>query len=93
MLGQLPLLIVGRVWRKLDNDGARATILVLMRESAKWWGLLAPDGGYLPDKVIDWVWLDKMDPDRFVQGTALGAGICPARLACHGRLLDRWEAP
>ena len=67
--------------------------MVLLWKSATRWGLLAPDGVYLSDEVIDWVWLDKSVLDLFV-GSG-GTGCCPAGLACYGsrgRLLDRREA-
>jgi hypothetical protein len=67
-----PYRVLGRVWRKLRSDGARATILVPLWESATWWGLLAPDGVHLSEEVIDGVWLDRSVPDLFVPGTAPG---------------------
>ena len=52
-----------RVSRRLEKSWGRHSA---EWESASWWGLLAPDGVHLSDEAIDWVWLDRRDPDLFV---------------------------
>ena len=49
-----------------------ATIIVPFWVSSTWWGLVAPDAIHLADEVVDWVWLDRADPDLFVPGSAPG---------------------
>ncbi len=51
-----PYRLLGRVWRKLRNDGTTTTVLVPLWQSSTWWGLMAPDGVYFSMEVIDWVW-------------------------------------
>ena len=65
-------MLLGRVWRKLQHDGAIATVLVPLWESATWWGLDVPDRAHFSEEVVDWVWLSMNDPSLFVHGVALG---------------------
>ena len=67
-----PYRLLGRVWRKLRHDGATATVLVPLWQSATWWGLLAPDGAHFSDEVVDWVWLPRGDSSLFVPGSGPG---------------------
>jgi hypothetical protein len=67
-----PYRLLGRVWRKLKHDGATATVLVPLWESATWWGLVVPDGAHFSEEVVDWVWLPRDDPNLFVPGSAPG---------------------
>jgi len=54
-LDQLPLHIVGRVWRKLEREAAIATLLVSLWESATCWTLIVPDAIHFAKAVVDWV--------------------------------------
>ncbi len=49
-----------------------ATIIVPFLESATWWELVVPDSAHLANEVVDWVWLDRSDPDLFVPRSAPG---------------------
>ena len=49
-----------------------ATVIVPLSESSTWWGLVVPDSVHLADEVVDWVWLDRSDPDLSVHGSAPG---------------------
>jgi hypothetical protein len=43
-----------------------------------WRGLVAPDSVHLVNEVADWVWLDMINPDLFVPGSAPGGrGVVP----------------
>jgi hypothetical protein len=72
-----PYRMVGRVWRKLEHDGAIATMLIPLWESATWWRLVAPDVAHFVEAVVDSVWLPRSDPDLFVPGTAPGRAVEP----------------
>jgi hypothetical protein len=67
-----PYRMIGRVWRKLRQERVVATVIVPLWESSTWWGLVVPDSVHLADEVVDWVWLDRSDPDLFVHGSAPG---------------------
>ena len=71
------MMLVGRVWRKLQYDGIIATILIPSWESATWWRLVVPDAVHFDEAVVDWVWLHRSDPALFVPGTAPGRTIEP----------------
>jgi hypothetical protein len=43
-----PFRLIGKIWRKLGNQGAKATIIVPLWTSATWWHLIAPDAIYPP---------------------------------------------
>jgi hypothetical protein len=64
--------MIGRVWRKLRHEHVVATVIVPLWESSTWWGLVVPDAAHLANEVVDWVWLDRSDPDLFVPGSAPG---------------------
>ncbi len=49
-----------------------ATVIIPIWESSIWWGLVVLDAAHLACEVVDWVWLDRSDPDLFVPGSALG---------------------
>ncbi len=49
-----------------------ATVIVPIWESSTWWGLVVPNPAHLANEVVDWVWLDRSDPDLFVPESALG---------------------
>jgi hypothetical protein len=49
-----------------------ATVIVPLWESSTWWGLVVHDAAHLANEVVDWVWLDRSDPDLFVPGSAPG---------------------
>jgi hypothetical protein len=68
----VPYRLLGRVWRKLRHDGATATVLAPLWQSATWWGLLAPDGVHFSYEVVDWMWLLWGDPSLFVPGSDPG---------------------
>jgi hypothetical protein len=61
---------IGRVWRKLSHERVEATIIVPFWVSSTWVGLVAHDADHLANGVVDWVWLDRSDPDLFVPGSA-----------------------
>ncbi len=67
-----PYWMIGRVWRKLRHERVVATVIVPIWESSTWWGLVVFDAALLANEVVDWVWLDKTDPDLFVPGSAPG---------------------
>ncbi len=67
-----PYMLLGRVWRKLKHDGATATVLVPLWESATWWGLDVPYGAHFSEEVVHWVWLPRDDPSLFVPRPAPG---------------------
>ena len=66
-----------RVWRALREQQAFATVLIHMWESSTWWHLVAPDGRYLSEIVVDWVWFPRGDPNLFIGGTAPGRTLLP----------------
>ena len=65
-----PFRLIGRVLRKLKHDGAAATMLVPLWESATWWGLVVPDAAHFSEEVggLDW----RGDPSLFIPGGAPG---------------------
>ncbi len=67
-----PYMMIGRVWRKLRQECVVATVIVSLWEFSTWWGLVVPESVHLADEVVDWVWLDRSDPDLFVPGSAPG---------------------
>jgi hypothetical protein len=48
-----PYRAIERAWRTLLSQGAHATMLIPLWDSAKWWHLVAPDRVHLSDKVVD----------------------------------------
>ena len=67
-----PYRMIGRVWRKWRQERVVATIIVSFWEFTTWWGLVVPDSDHLANEVVDWVWLDRRDPDLFVHGSDPG---------------------
>ena len=67
-----PYRMIGRVWRKLRQERVVATVIVLFWESSAWWGLVVPGSAHIANEVVDWVGLDRSDPDLFVPGSAQG---------------------
>ncbi len=61
-----PYRLLGRVWRKLRNDGTTTTMLDPLWQSSTWWDFLAPDGVHFAKEVIDWVSLPKGEHNLFV---------------------------
>jgi hypothetical protein len=50
-----PCRSIGRVWRALRSQEARATVMIPVWISAPWWHLVAPDMLHMSEKVVDWV--------------------------------------
>jgi len=67
-----PFRMLGRVWRKRQNDGDIATMVVPVWQSSTWWGLFARDGVHFAEEVVDWVWLRKEEHILFVLGSSPG---------------------
>ncbi len=67
-----PYRMIWWVWPKLRQERVVATIIVSFWESATWWGLLVSDLAHLASEVVDWVWLDRSDPDLSVSESAPG---------------------
>ena len=77
-MGQLPIHIIGRVWRKLQSDAAVATLLVPLWESAAWWTLLVTDAIHFDEAMVDWAWLPRIDSTLFVPGVGpTGRDVTP----------------
>jgi hypothetical protein len=73
-----PFRLIGKIWRKLKEQGARATIIVPLWTSTTWWHLIAPDAIHLSEFVADWMWLPRNNPSLFVSGqTPSGRVISP----------------
>ena len=72
-----PYRLIGRVWRCLQAQGAAASLLVPLWESATWWQLVTPEVGHLSDCIVDWVWLPREDPSLFCPGTVPGRPVEP----------------
>ena len=72
-----PYRVIGRVWRSLLEQGAVATILVPLWQSATWWLLIAPDAIHLSEFVVDWMWLPRTRQDLFLGGCAPGRAVYP----------------
>jgi hypothetical protein len=70
-----PFRLIGKIWRKLKEQGASACIIVPLWTSATWWHLIAPDAIHLSDFVVDWMWLPKNDPSLFVAGQTPGGRV------------------
>ena len=70
-----------------------ATIIVSFWEFTTWWGLVVPDSDHLANEVVDWVWLDRSDPDLFVPRSALvgRAAVPPDWPECHKELFSGRE--
>ena len=51
-----PFRLLGLMWRKLQNDGAIATVFVPWWQTSTWWGLFALDGVNFAEEVVVWVW-------------------------------------
>jgi hypothetical protein len=70
-----------------------ATNIVPFWESATWWGLVVPDSAHLANEVVDWVWLDRSDPDLLVPGTApSGRAVVPPDWPLLAVLVESSEA-
>ncbi len=52
-MDQLPLRLLGRVWRKFLNDGIVAIVVVPLWQFYTWWGMFARDGVHFADEVVD----------------------------------------
>ena len=70
-----PFQIIGKIWRKLKEQRAKATIIVPLWTSATWWHLIAPDAIHLSEIVVDWMWLPRNDPSLFVSGQTPGGRV------------------
>ena len=71
-----PFHLIGKIWRKLREQGAKATIIVPLWTSSTWRHLIAPDAIYLSKFVADWMCLPMSDPSLFVSGqTSVGRAI------------------
>jgi hypothetical protein len=71
-----PFRLIGKIWRKLSDQGAKATIIVPLWTSATWWHLIAPDAIHLSNYVVvDWMWLPRNDPSLFVLGQTPGGRV------------------
>jgi hypothetical protein len=70
-----PFRLIGKVWRKLVAQRARATIIVPLWTSSTWWHLIAPDAMHLSNHVVDWMWLPRNDGSLFVPGQTPGGRV------------------
>jgi hypothetical protein len=70
--------LIGKIWRKLREQKAIATLIVPLWTSATWWQLIAPDAKHFSEFVIDWMGLPMNDSSLFIAGqTASGCLISP----------------
>ncbi len=54
---------------------------------------MVPDAAHLANEVVDWVWLDKSDPDLVVPGfTPSGRAVVPPEWPLLAILVDFSEA-
>jgi len=70
-----PFRLIGKIWRKLKEQGARATIIVPRWTSTTWWHLIAPDAIHLSKFIVDWMWLPRNDPSLFVADHTPGGRV------------------
>jgi hypothetical protein len=76
--------IIGQIWRKLREHGAKATVIIPLWASFTWWHLIAPDAVFLSEFVVDWIWLPRNDPSLFANpgwSSHLTAGLANYGLA------------
>ena len=82
-----------RAWRKLRQKRVVAKIIVPFWDFSTWWRLVVPDSVHLANEVVDWVWLDRSDPDLFVPGSApSGRAVVPPDLQLLAVQVDFSEA-
>ena len=73
-----PFYLIGKIWRKLREQKAIATLIVPFWTSATLEHLIAPDAKHFSELVIDCMWLPMNDSSLFVSGkTASGCIISP----------------
>ena len=70
-----PLRLIGKIWRKLSDQKAKATIIIPIWSSSTWWHLIAPDAIHLSKHVVDWMWLPRNDTSIFVPGQTPGGRV------------------
>jgi hypothetical protein len=71
-----PFRLMGKIWRKLKEQGARATIIIVpLWTSATLWHLIALDAIHLYEYVVDWMWLPRNDPSLFISGQTPGGRV------------------
>jgi hypothetical protein len=70
-----PFRIIGKIWRKLSDQRAKATIIAPLWTSSIWWHLIVPDAIYLSNHVVDWMWLPRNDASLFVPGQTPGGRV------------------
>jgi hypothetical protein len=70
-----PFRLIGKIWRKLSEERAKATIIVPLWTSSTWWHLIAPDAIHLSNHVVDWMLLPRNDPSLFVPGQTPGGRV------------------
>jgi hypothetical protein len=70
-----PFRLIGKIWRKLSDQRAKATIIVPIWTSSTWWHLIAPDAIHLSNHVVDWMWLPRNDASLFVLGQTPGGRV------------------
>jgi hypothetical protein len=63
-----PFQLIGDVIRHLNSFSATATLITPFWTSSSWWNLLAPDGVYFAEFVVDWTWLPREDPALLLPG-------------------------
>ena len=68
-----PFRIIGRVWRRLRDSLAAASMVIPHWSSATWWHLVAPDGIHLSEHITDWVWLPDHDRALFIPSQGQGS--------------------
>jgi hypothetical protein len=70
-----PFRLIGKIWRKLSDQKAKATIIIPLWSSSTWWHLIAPDAIHLSKYVVDWMWLPRNDTSTFVPGQTPGGRV------------------
>ena len=70
-----PFRLIGKILKKLKEQGTRATIIVPLSTSATWWHFIAPNAIHLSKFVVDRMWLPMNDPSLFVSGQTPGGRV------------------
>jgi hypothetical protein len=72
---QAPSRLIGKIWRKLSDQRAKATIIAPLWISSTWWHLVAPGAIHLSNYGVDLMWLPRNDPSLFVSGQTPGGRV------------------
>ena len=72
---RVPFRLIGKIWSKFREQGAKATSIFPPWTSSTWWHLIAPDAMHFSIFLIDWILLPRNNPFLFVSGQTPGGRV------------------